>query len=277
MRRRIAIVFSVVTCLFLQNHVFAQPPDDDGKTPVIAESGGVEIASIKVVRHKASGAAKGADLTNMELELWFGAEATKPGSDYVVHVTELAAIEDDTGKSLAPESRREIMYFLKAPVPARETTMTRGKAGPVVHFKLDAPNRGATRLKSIKGKAVVSQSSYERLQFKDLATMQGQPIEHASLADFPVRSTVKVEDGNTIVTLEVPRPHDRLITWGLVKGNRMMEPNFEEQRASNDGRITTLGATYEGDLVKDCTLGIMLAQPNASRLFEFEFKDVELP
>jgi len=275
MTRLCAIAIAVVACQFSSNRAFAQPPDDDGKTPVIAESGGVEIASIKVVRHKASGAAKGADLTNMELELWFGAEATKPSSDYVVHVTELAAIEDDTGKSLAPKNRRDFMDFLKAPVPARETSMTRGKAGPVVHFMLDAPDRSATRLKSIKGKAVVSQSSYERLQFKDLASMQGGSLEHASLADFPVRPTVKVEDGKTIVTLEVPSPHDRLVAWGLVRNNRMIEPDSEGVATGED--ISTLDATYEGDLVKDCTLGIMLAQPNASRLFEFEFKDVELP
>jgi hypothetical protein len=254
-----------------------QQPRNNDKTPVIAESSGVEIQSIKVVRQKVSGAAKSADFTNMELELWIAGDATEPGGDYLVHVTEFSVIEDDAGKNLAPKKRLAIMDFLKAPVPARETAMTRGKAGPVVRFTLDAPEKSATRLKSIKGKAAVSQSSYDRLQFKDLATMQGQSLEHASLSDFPVKATVKFDDGNTTVTLEVPTPHERIVAWGLVKGNRMIDPSSEGEGQTNEEGIATLGATYEGDLVKDCTLGIMLAQPNANRLFEFEFKDVELP
>jgi hypothetical protein len=93
--------------------------------------------------------------------------------------------------------------------------------------------------------------------------------------DFPVKATVQVEDGKTLVKLEVPTPHERLLTWGLVKNNRMLTPNSEG--VGLEGEMTVLSASYEGDLAKDHSLGLMLAMPNASREFEFNFEDVELP
>jgi hypothetical protein len=265
-----AIVYPLAAVL-----AFAQPPDASDKMPVIAESGGVEIDSIKIVREKASGAAKGADLTFMELDLWFAGDVSKESGGYVVHVTELDAILDDAGTDLSPESRRRFLDVLKAPVPVRESQITRGKAGPVVNLKLDAPARNVLRLKSIKGKATVSQSAVERLQFQDLAGMQGKSLEHASLADFPVKATVQVEDGKTLVKLEVPTPHERLVTWGLVKKNRMLSADMES--VGLEGDMTILTASYEGDLVENHSLGLMLTMPNASREFEFNFEDVELP
>src|SRR5690349_16861788 len=67
-------------------------------TPVIARSGDIEVSSIKIIREKASDAAKGADLTNMQLELWLTRKWSQDAPrSYLVKILELAPIEDNTG------------------------------------------------------------------------------------------------------------------------------------------------------------------------------------
>lgn len=245
------------------------------KTPVIATSGNVEIDSIKIVREVASDAAVNADLTNMQISLWFAGNPAAMNSRYLVRFVELESIQDDAGSELLPDRRRELMKFLKEPARIGESKQARGKAGPVVHINLDAPVRNALHLKSIKGTAIVSQPSFDRLQFEDLASMNDKALEHESLAEFPVRATVRLEDGDTVVVLKVPEQHEMLITWGLVKNGRMLEPNSEGV-GTEDG-TSTLECTYGGDVIKDCTLGLMIAKPDQSISYRFEFKDVPLP
>lgn len=244
-------------------------------TPPIAESGGAEIESIKIVRQKVSGAAASADLTNMEVRIWLANDDFAADERFVLQVTELAAIEDSAGNALLREHRRKRMNYLDGEVPVRETLSRDGRSGPVVTLLLDAPERSASTIKSIKGKAIVSRSKIARLEFKDIAAMNHKLLEHETLSNFPIRATVEQSDNKTILKLEVSPQHERLIAWGLVKRNRMLSPHSESESLENE--VTILEASYDGDVVGDCSLGLKVAEPVDGELFEFEFNDLELP
>src|SRR5262245_5953014 len=76
-------------------------------TRIAPASNGVEIEEIQIVRSTALGAAKEADLTNMQLGLWFSAdrETKNSRSTPLIHLQELSAIEDDTGRVLSTDKR----------------------------------------------------------------------------------------------------------------------------------------------------------------------------
>lgn len=96
-------LFSLVVVVLLSSiGVLGQEPKQaTDRVPVIATSGQVEIASIRITREKVSDAAKEADLTNMQIELWLTqSAATGSPGNYLVKLVELGPIEDDTGRLL---------------------------------------------------------------------------------------------------------------------------------------------------------------------------------
>lgn len=255
---------------FVTSVLFAQQPD---RTPVIATSGDVEISAIRIARQKVSDAAKEADLTNMEIDLWFTSKAEGGPFRGLLKVIELAAIEDDTGKLLSTKARLDALPFLNREVSADQSSIARGKTGPVIRVLLDAPAREAKAIKSIKGKAVVSRSSVARLEFKDLSAISGKPLDHPKLKGFKIEPTIKVEDGDTVLTLRLPADHARLVFWGLVKDGGVLSWNSE---SSADGGKEQ-DKTYPGDQMKDSFLGLMIAEPSEPRTLDFNFQNVELP
>jgi hypothetical protein len=250
----------------------AQDPEPVAKRmPVIAVSGDTEISSIRIQRERASDAAIDADLTNMEIRLWLTSKWEGEAGEALLRVTELAPILDSTGKLLSTKARLERMDFLHGEVRGHESGITRGRQGPVIRLLLDAPARQATTIQSIKGKAMVSQSISTRLEFADLQSLSGKPLNHPKLKNLQIVPTISVNDGDTVLSLHVPNGHARLMVWGIVKNRRMLDPSSE----STDG--ITLQQHYDGDQMKDSSLGIMIAEPSPPKVFEFDFKNVELP
>jgi hypothetical protein len=265
-------VLCFALCFAARGDDSRQPSTDQ---PVFAESGGVEIVSINVVRKQIADRTNAGELSNMAIDLWLAQPADEKKSHriYAVKMLKLDPIEDDTGKELSPPARRDAMAFLKDELKTSRDKTRRGKWGPIVSVPLDVPAKGAMRIKSLKGTAVVSIS--ERLKFDDLSQVKGKRLEHEKLTDLPVQPSIKVEGGQTTVTLRVPVEHSRIEAWGVGKKDRLLRPTFESSSEVEGG--AALIKTYQGDLTQSTFLGIVLADPSKTKSYDFEFKNVELP
>jgi hypothetical protein len=105
--------------------------------------------------------------------------------------------------------------------------------------------------------------------------MCGKALDHAKLKDFPICPKVEVEDGDTKVTLGVAEKSARIYDWWLEEdGNRLSMRS--EGATLVDGKYV-YGKTYRGDHIKAYSLRILLAEPVETKVFDFDFKDVELP
>ncbi|MBX9583551.1 MAG: hypothetical protein K2X87_24885 [Gemmataceae bacterium] len=177
-----------------------------GKTRIAPASNGVEIEEIHVVRRVALDAVKEADLTNMQLGLWFSAdwEAKNGRSPPLIHLQELSAVEDDTGRVLSTERRLKQIEPLRGEVRGNTWKNAGGKQGPVVSLLLDAPARGAGRIKSVKGKAQVTLTKPVSLTFNDLAAVDGKILDHPdmkNLAALKLRFSTEEKDGRVSAKL----------------------------------------------------------------------------
>lgn len=273
--RHLSAALIVAFLALVDSHAQVAKQDPD-RVPVIATSGHVEIASIRVAREKVSRASKEADLTNLQIELWLtrDAESNKP-SDYLVKLLELAPVEDNTGKLLSTKSRVSAIEYLQDEVAARQINVVRPKEGPVIAITLEVPARTATSIKSLKGKALLSRCTYVCLQFDNLAAINGKVLDHPKLKELPIRSSIKVEDGFSRLTLTVPKHYARLADWGLEEKGQLLSI-FSESR-SNEKDAIVLEKTYRGDRVKSASLRIMIAESNETKTLQFDFKDIELP
>jgi hypothetical protein len=252
-----------------------QQPEGRGRTGPIAISGGAELETIRIVRWKASYAAGEADLTNMEIALWLPGKWKPKSTYYLVRILELKPIEDETGKVLTTNERLRSIPYLRAEVAVNGSRSFQGKEGPVIEFRLEAPARQATKIKSIKGKAEVSTATITPLRFDDVSAMRGQALPHPKLRDLPIRPRIEVEDGMTRITLGMPDRYARVHNWWLEKcGERL--PLSIEGPIVIDGKFIR-GKEYQGERTKDYSLKILLAEPVQTKVFEFEFKDLELP
>jgi hypothetical protein len=252
--------------------VLGQDRDDEPATlPVIATSGRVDVEDIRISRRRASGQAKHADLTNMEVSLWLTSK-TEPPEYMMVQVTELDPIHDNTGKLLTTPARLDALPFLKKDFRVNQHQSKGDRNGPVIDLLIDAPAREATTIKSIKGTAVVSQVNAVRIDFKDLAAINQKTLDDPKLKDFKIEVEIAVIEGDTELKLRVPPSHERLMWWGLVTNARRTVPISSEGRSGD-----TLTKKYAGDKTKGTFLGIVMAEPTNSQEMQFHFKDIELP
>lgn len=270
-------LFLLLAAFVALSNSHAQAPDQDpDRVPVIGTSGQVEIASIRIAREKVSNAAKEADLTNMRIELWLTRDAdVGVQSDYLVKLSDLAPIEDNTGKLLTTKSRISAIRYLQGEVRARQFQTFRGKSGPVIEITLDVPERNATAIRSLKGKASLLRFADVRLQFDNLAAIDGKVLEHPKLKEFPIRCSTKFSDGDTTLTLAVPKQHARLRDWGLEDMGQLLRNSSESQ--SVEKGLVILEKTYRGDHRKTASLVIAIAEPNETKSLDFEFRNIELP
>ena len=168
------------------------------------------------------------------------------------------------------------MPFLKKDYLCGESQSWEGKTGPIIHLVVDVPAREATAIKSIQGKAVVSRFNPATIDFKDLAAINKKSLDDPKLKDFKIEPEIKVEDGDTTLTLRVPADHQRLLWWGLVSKARKPLPIFSEgKNGSNEKPV--LDKTYRGDQTTKSYLGIVIAEPVEPRTVEFHFENVVLP
>jgi hypothetical protein len=246
---------------------------------VIAASGGAEISAIRCIRTKVRRGVPEADLTNTELELWLPLETkgelVNTSDTYLVRLTELAPILDDTGKLLSTPERVAGSEFLKSEVRASRTYGVHGKDGPVVQMTLDIPSRQASAIKAVTGKGQVTRVKTETLNFDKLSTRLDKPLEDTRFGAFKVEPRLVIEDGTTTFKLRVPNEHSRLIAWAIFTNGR--ERPFIVESATRVGPDKwDLYRKYSGD-VSDSSLRIALAVPVEAKNFEFDFQNVALP
>lgn len=267
------------------------PPADSAAraqepTRIAPASNRVEIDDIHVERRAARGAAKGADLTNMRLKLWFAADWKTPdgSSSPLIHIQELAPIEDDTGRVLSTAARSKQIEYLRGEVRGKEWQSTGGKGGPVIDLLLDAPARGAAKLKGVKGKALVTLTKPLSLTFTDLAAVNGKVLDHPDLkvlAAMKLRFSVEEKDGGVSARLSAPvnfaSPWNRgrLRNWEVRDAAGLLSASREATKPEGEGVVVE--RTYRRGSVKGLSLRLTVLEAVESKTFDFEFRDVELP
>ena len=255
-------------------------------TRIAPASGGVEFEEIRIVRWAALGAVKEADVTNMQLGLWFAADwnPTDYRSPALIHLQSLSAVEDDTGRLLSTEKRLQHLQYLRGEVRGGTWKSSGGKQGPVVSFLLDAPARGANRLKAIKGKARVTLTKTVNLRFQDLAAVNGKILDHPdlkSLAAMKLRFSVVEKDGLVCAKLSAPVNYaspwnrGRLLDWDVLDGEK--EIGLSSEQTLPEGEAVTVGKTYRHRMFKDLSLRLIVLDTVESKTLNFDFQNVELP
>jgi hypothetical protein len=135
------ILFLVCGILFLPYQFLGgRTAQGQQRIRIAPANGGVELDEIRVVRWTSLGAVTEADLTNMELKLWFPAWKTQGQCFHsLLHLQSLEKIEDDTGKLLSTEKRLKQIEYLRGEVRMDEWKGFRGTGGPVARLLLEAP------------------------------------------------------------------------------------------------------------------------------------------
>ena len=209
------------------------------RTRIAPASNGVEIEEIQIVRRSALGTVKGANLTNMQLGLWFAANWKEKEGDSppLIHLQELSTIEDDTGHVLSTEKRLKQIEPLRGEAHVGTwRSVNGGKAGPVVSLLLDAPARGANKIKALKGKAQVTLTKQVSLTFKDLAAINGKDLDHPdmkNLGNLKLRFSIEEKDGSVIAKLSAPVNYSspwnrgRMHDWDMMDGEKEISPSSE--------------------------------------------------
>jgi len=255
-------------------------------TRIAPASNGVEVEELHIARRSALGAVKGADLTHMELGLWFSADwmPTDGRSPPLIHLQELSPIEDDTGRVLSTEKRLKHVEQLRGEVRGNTWKSAGGKQGPVVSLLLEAPARGAARLKAIKGKAQVTTTKQISLTFKDLAAMDGKELDHPDmkgLGAMNLRFAITEKDGSVSARLSAPVNYaspwnrGRLYAWDVMDGERRLSQSSEGSSGAGEG--VTVEKTYRRRTTKDLSLRLIVLEAVETRTFSFDFQNVELP
>lgn len=249
-------------------------------------SNGVELDEINIVRRVALDSERGADLTNMQLGLWFAAD-WKPadkGFRTLIQIQSLDAVEDDTGRILSTQERLKQIEYLRGEVRGNTWNSSGGKQGPVVSLLLDAPARGANKLKAIKGKAHVSLTKAVTLTFNDLAAINGKVLDHPdlkSLAAMKLKFSIEMSDGEVSATLSAPvnyaspRNHGPLQEWAVMDGKKPI--SLSSERTIGLAAGVTVERTYDRASFKDLSLRLVVLNAVESKTFEFDFREVSLP
>lgn len=279
------------TRLFSLVALLAAVPSASGQAPLPAEeppevgiavqmkslpiSGGVRIDQLSHDRSISNYNGKAFHQERMQLRLSLVSRLKDRQGPFLIRLTEIDPIEDDTGKVLSTRHAKRDWNFLHENVPTddrfREPT-----PDPQLIFDLAPPARHATKIKSLKGKAIVSKQKLSALGFSGATTFHDKPLEHPLLQDFPIRATFRVQDPvKPLVSmkLKVPRYASRIREWGLAKDGKLLR-SISSGSNNLDGDKTI---HYQEIDPTDSVLAIIVADPIEPEEFTFDFKDLELP
>lgn len=245
-------------------------------------SDGVELQEMQIQRQAVS---NGLSDSSMELKLWFTSNWPKDVRSPLIHLQSLEAVEDDTGRVLSTKERRGDIFYLRGEVYGATWMQSGQQSGPEIRLQFDAPARNATRIKLIKGTAVVSATKTVALTFKDLAAIDGKILEHPDMKDLQrlkLRFSLKQEDGMLTAAIASPLNYaspwkiGRLTDdWKILEGKTPLR--FFGLGTSPEGDGVTVEQTFERRDAKGLSLRIFVREPVQTRTFKFEFRDVPLP
>jgi hypothetical protein len=262
--------------------------DKEERVRIAPASGGVELDEINIVRRTALGAVKTADLTNMEITLWFASVWKKKVRDghFLVHMKALEPIEDDTGKLLLTELRLKGIECLQGDVRLNAWKTSGGKEGPTLSLKLEAPAHKADKIKAIKGKAEVISAKPVDVTFSDLSAINGKELTHPDLKGLrDMKLIFAIEEKEGMVAAKMAAPFNfaspwnrgRLVDWELVDSKKGIRLFSQSVSTDTKGEGVTEGKTYFGKGYKGWSLRLVILDPIESKSFSFDFKNVELP
>jgi len=288
MRQPFILFLVCGNCFFASQFLLDRSAKGHEPGRITPASGGVELEEINIVRRTALGAVAGADLTNMELKLYFPAVWTRQerveNANYLIHFESLTNIEDDTGKLLSTEGRLKEIQYLRGDVQGDELKGGGRAGGPIARLLLEAPARKAEKIKAIKGKAQISLAKTVNLTFKDLAAINGKLLEHTDLKGLQhlkLRFSIQEKDGNVIATVTAPAKYTspwnlgRLHHWDLFKGEQEIELSSEAVLPDNQG--IAVEKRYARPSFKGLSLRLVVLDPVESKTFNFDFRNVDLP
>ncbi len=250
-------------------------------TGPIARSGGVEVEEIHVERRRVAGAVRRADLTYMTVRLWFSSEPRRQdaGGDsaaYLVRLLHLEPVADDTGRLLSCRQRLADLEALQREVVGRVYRQAGEGAGPVTALRLDAPARGASKIKLLRGKAEVITGRYQEVTVEGLVGRSGKRlVGDPLLRGMRIEPVVKFAEGSTAVTLNITGEYNRLLQWEVRSKGRALRPASAGHHARDGAREVSL--SFRGAVPKDSELRLTVVVPEKKRSYEFRFSDLELP
>jgi hypothetical protein len=288
---RIAFVnLTVCGFLILYHPLPAGQPAQNPETIRIAPaSDGVEIERIKNVRCTALGAVKEADLTNMQIELWFSAtwKTREHSCRSLVRLHSLSSIEDNTGKLLSTPERLKQIEYLRDEVRMDQWGGRGDKEGPSIRLLLDAPARSADKIKALKGKAEASLVKEVVLNFHDLSAINGKILDHPDMKKLKdLKLDFSIEEKNGRVTVRVKAPFNyaspwnrgRLLSWEVRDGwSWWRELVLSSEGKSPEQEGVTVEKTYEARSYKGWSLQLIILEPVETKTFDFDFRGVDLP
>ena len=203
------------------------------RTLPIATSGQIEVDAIRIARVKVSGASPNADLTKMRLSLWIDVKDAK-AREFLMRLVKLDPVVDDTGKLLSTKDRRKKILSLKKEVRTTGRKTFRGRNGPIVPWLFDAPARGASRIKTFKGRIEITPIGREEIVLKDLPSLVGKQIKHDLLAATNIVPRFDIGNDVTEITLAVTGQHDRLIAWTVAQDGKPLRAVMRGRGAADD-------------------------------------------
>ena len=274
---------SLFTICFDAGRVNAEPEETIRIAPA---SGGVELDEIQIARRTALGAVKDADITNMSVSLWFTPQWKDQNfsSPYLIHLKELKPVTDDTGRVVSTERRLKDIDYLRAEARTNSWKSFKGKYGPVISLQLEAPARGANRIKSLRGQAIVTLTKEVTLTFKDLPALKGKDLDHPdmkSLREMEFRFSIRETGGGISAKLSAPVDFTspsklgRLHRWEVLDGEQNLRLESISRRINDEG--VTEERTFHRETIKGLSLRLTVLEAVESKTFDFDFQNVELP
>jgi hypothetical protein len=246
------------------------------KHSTLAESNGVGIDLIRIAKKRVAEPEGDTDTSSLVIELWLTRSPENDTGNYSVRLLDLSDVKDNTGKLLSTPERRKAIRFLGEDLRTARKKNADGKAGPTFGLTFDVPAREATSIASLRGKAVLSTLTSDRLKFEGLEALNGKALSHADFKGATVTAKFEVNEDRTTVELTLPTAlSNSIVEWGLGKDAALLNPIAKDSSAV-DGQ-TTLTKQYKGEHVADSFLGILFAKPVNVATYDFEFTDVDLP
>lgn len=247
-------------------------------SPALAKSGEVDLERIKVDHTGVTIQATGEELAYTTITVRVPVTGDNPDRT-LLQLVELEPVRDNTGKLLSTEERMEDMERFAIYLHKYSREVYNIDSSTIsLHMQLDAPAVGAKSIPVIKGKLLHSEAELVLIDVKDLTEHKHRKVEHPHLGKIQLATDVVLVDGQTEVSMHIPRlSRNQIDDWNLISkdGNRPLK--YRSESSSPQGETNFVTKTYNGNLIQKAFLRIELNSPTKSRELDFEFNDIALP
>ena len=238
----------------------------------IGISGAVELEEVEIERRRAASAVRYADISNTGLGFFLdlhGELIDSRSGGYLIQLTKLNDVIDDSGRVLSTKSRRMRNEILQKHIQSRVSGGKRdGRSGPTVYLGLNAPGLGATKLMEVSGEFSVRPFSKKWIKFDDLRSLVGKKLIHPLLEKQSVIPNINDEDFE--IEIELDRNHmQRVVSWGVMDSN-----GKELEWSSVTGSGPPLAKGYSRRIPQKITLWIEVMKLQPEQKLPFKFTNI---